>query len=205
MLQKRGFIATSAVILGMLAAPFILFLFANSIPSVVPRELCEGGAPNCTNRLYLGLDWLAIATTSMFFGAIGIVLSYVLRRRTDGDLFDIDKKGAVVLLYATGSVLALLMLAAFMGGLVQGALFPDFKEIKRFSGINSFGTADWGKLAIWSFLAGFSERLIPNLFDSLAGKFADDSGTKASQPSKNLGALGADEKPSALPAAPPSV
>jgi hypothetical protein len=62
------------------------------------------------------------------------------------------------------------MLALFIGGFVQGNLFPSFSNNTTWLTLN-FRVGDWGKLVIWSFVAGFSERIMPNLFDRLVEHF----------------------------------
>ena len=60
--------------------------------------------------------------------------------------------------------------AAFIGGLVQGSLFPTFGD----SGLRwialRFSVEDWAKLLVWSFIAGFSERLVPEILNNLSAR-----------------------------------
>jgi hypothetical protein len=76
----------------------------------------------------------------------------------------------------TGAVFALIMYMLFIGGLVNGDLFP---KIDAPSGGNWMtllltaapaGGANLAKLVIWSFIAGFSERLVPDTVDRLAAE-----------------------------------
>ncbi len=74
-------------------------------------------------------------------------------------------KGAVAVAFAA------LLYLLLMGQLVSGGLFPAFRGgdsaycgVSSFvSGVNPATNADFAKLLAWSFVAGFSEKLVPNL------------------------------------------
>jgi hypothetical protein len=59
-----------------------------------------------------------------------------------------------------GAVFAIILYFFFAGGLVTGSLFPEFKL--PLDGINV------AKLVIWSFIAGFAERFVPDRLDQLS-------------------------------------
>ena len=67
-----------------------------------------------------------------------------------------------------------------MTGLLGGELFPHFSSTDdAFETMSLFLTKvkpltnlDTGKVLIWSFVAGFSEKLIPNVLDRLANEAA---------------------------------
>lgn len=72
---------------------------------------------------------------------------------------------------AVASVFAILINLVFISGVISGELFP------RFSGtglayhdmmdwavsVDPITNADMAKMLVWSFLAGFSEKLVPNM------------------------------------------
>lgn len=79
-----------------------------------------------------------------------------------------------------GVIFSLLLLLCFQGGLVNGALFPNL-EVMPATTLETpflqflFGTVrasnqDFAKLLVWSFIAGFSERLMPDMIDRLVAK-----------------------------------
>jgi hypothetical protein len=98
-------------------------------------------------------------------------------------LTESDERILTIQLYLStlvGGLLALVLWAAFLGGLVQGALFPkitvaaqpytDLSEFMTYTHLESF--ADAAKALFWSFIAGYSERFMPSIIDKL---LADDS------------------------------
>jgi hypothetical protein len=93
----------------------------------------------------------------------------------------------VVVAPIVGSFFAVLLYFLFIAGLLKGGFFPNFVDFTPVKGaavtIGDFlqnGTpasiADWGKLLVWSFIAGFAERFVPDVIDRLSGE-ADVSAT----------------------------
>ncbi|MDQ6942583.1 MAG: hypothetical protein M3169_08740 [Candidatus Eremiobacteraeota bacterium] len=96
----------------------------------------------------------------------------------------------VVVAPIIGSFFAVLLYFLFVAGLLQGGFFPTFVPITPPKGetisISQFldaglpaSIADWGKLMVWSFIAGFAERFVPGVLDRLSG---DSSGSAADKP-----------------------
>jgi len=96
----------------------------------------------------------------------------------------------VVVAPIVGSFFAVLMYFLFIAGLLKGGFFPNFVDFTPAKGtavtIVDFlrnGTpesiADWGKLLVWSFIAGFAERLVPDVLDRLS---VDAAGSGANKP-----------------------
>jgi hypothetical protein len=114
---------------------------------------------------FIGLTWLSIISCAALFGALGVMLSLVLRRKVDERLLNLTMPKILLVVYGVGSIFAVLLLALFIAGFLGGDLFPKF-EATSWLDIN-FRLKDWARLIIWSFIAGFSERLVPGLFDQL--------------------------------------
>lgn len=78
------------------------------------------------------------------------------------------------------AVLGIIMYGLCLSGLIAGDLFPAFKgeqadytnvtELMR--NVSPAGNIDAAKAVVWTFIAGFSEKLIPNMIDRMADKAA---------------------------------
>jgi hypothetical protein len=88
-----------------------------------------------------------------------------------------------------GAVFAIVLSLLFAGNLVKGQLFPEFTSP---SGSSSYGwtfteffskcwpnaASDVAKLIVWSFLAGFAERLVPDALDRIVAQSQSTPATK---------------------------
>ncbi len=81
-----------------------------------------------------------------------------------------------------GGIFSLVLYVLFISGLVRGDLFPSF-YVPPFASppthanllslfLETFPDtgADFGKLAFWSFVAGFSERFVPQIIQKLSSQ-----------------------------------
>jgi len=140
--------------------------------------------------------WLGFSTTAKnptlltvaFAGMIGGLIS-TLRRvqitKLDGNsdlsLIELEKgQGSIYISPFLGAAFAVVLYVMFASGLLQGDLFPKFDFS---NGIPIYGFAvelnglDQAKLLIWSFLAGFAEKFVPDRLDELS-KRGDDAKKK---------------------------
>ena len=105
----------------------------------------------------------------------------------------------------SGAVFAVLLYLVFLGGLVSGVIFPEhLTHFHLWWGPVKWdgpppATADYAKLVVWSFIAGFAERLVPDTLDRLVNRAREAEGpTKvpaAPQPPFALGALAPSSPP----------
>jgi hypothetical protein len=82
---------------------------------------------------------------------------------------------SILLIPVNGGVFALVLMLMFIAGLLEGALFPKYTAVPIDHGdlLNSFANwlaytfpeqgRDLAKLFFWSFVAGFSERFVPQI------------------------------------------
>jgi hypothetical protein len=102
---------------------------------------------------------------AIVFGALGAIFSRLIRFETRQSLIDYDEAistfvgRSLDLRQVVGAIGALVLFFAIFGDLIGGKLFPDI------TGLLSAGkwiSDNLAKLIVWSFLAGFSERLVPD-------------------------------------------
>jgi len=117
---------------------------------------------------------------SVFVGLAAIVGSAVNQpfRTDDGSMDYASQALYFAWKCSVAAAFALVLYLVFMGGIISGGLFPEFpNRTEGYNGIRCFvlnvnpGTnADFAKLLAWSFVAGFSEKFVPNLIAKLEGQ-----------------------------------
>jgi mannose-6-phosphate isomerase-like protein (cupin superfamily) len=98
----------------------------------------------------------------------------------------------VVLIPLYGAVFALVLYFAFLSNLVESPLFPHFaippfsapipstEDVKTFLGTTYPASGpDLTKLLFWSFVAGFSERFVPQILNTVQSKGEGGQGGKS--------------------------
>ena len=120
----------------------------------------------------------------IFFGATGGLVSVQQRLQAlpeDDPLFGLlaisSSQFSVFFSPLVGAVFAIILYHFFIGHLLSGSLFPDIATpagtpvgvpFNVFAGdTGPIGGADWAKLEIWSFIAGFGERFVPDILNRL--------------------------------------
>lgn len=86
---------------------------------------------------------------------------------------------SITLIPINGGIFALVLMLMFVGGIIQGELFPKYREkdLETMAEVyewmkTGFPTDGKGiaKLFFWSFVAGFSERMVPQVIRKTVGK-----------------------------------
>ncbi len=95
---------------------------------------------------------------------------------------------SITLIPINGGVFAMVMMFAFMGGILEGALFPTYgyhaitDTASFYSWIeDNYPTSNHGvaKLIFWAFVAGFSERLVPQVIGKVSTGLDKSTGDDA--------------------------
>jgi hypothetical protein len=166
-----------------------------------------------------GYDFAAMMACVVYWGIIGGFVSSQRRMESipsDGDplisVFGLDSADYYLWLSPLlGAIFAVILTLMFIAGILKGALFPDFSIIKVDHGLSYFEFAwktlpksgeEYAKLFVWSFLAGFAERLVPDSLDRLGSKLEPETRSanpkSASEPKPSLqqtGSGGQQAKP----------
>jgi hypothetical protein len=146
---------------------------------------------NCSYKLNIAV---------MFFGLLGAFTSIMRRMRSDADQHgggaESSFKELTALAYGKigisisllfGVVFSLVLLLVFYGGLAEQLFNPKLTGLvvpslpltwagdqtcagTCFFGLNPDSAGNFGKLMVWSFLAGFAEQLVPDALNRLTTK-----------------------------------
>lgn len=146
------------------------------------------------NGKLLGIDfgyWLALSS-----GICGAVVSTTIRiykfdTRHEPLLTWLNLERGKIFVYVTpflGMIFALIFLLVMHGGIIEGALFPNLADAAEGCWDNLHPVkegkegctqyADISKIIIWCFLAGWSERLVPDVLDKLSNQASENTTTK---------------------------
>lgn len=104
--------------------------------------------------------------TACSFGLLGALFSHMISFRSDFASFDYDQGIGVYdsrvlwirLLF--GMIGSIVLFYAIFGKLIGGELFPDVSNLNPTP--NTWPGTNEAKLIVWSFIGGFSEKLIPD-------------------------------------------
>jgi hypothetical protein len=133
----------------------------------------------------LGLGRFPVTWFCFGVGVIGgfVSIQQRLKKLSDKDLAHLESSWVhIVIPPFFGGMFALLFYIFVLSGILEGAMFPTFvmpefsnpptsEEIEKLL-LETYPASgqDFARLTIWSFLAGFSERLVPDILKQTAGK-----------------------------------
>lgn len=133
-------------------------------------------------------------------GILGSFVSALNRIYSAKDIFPnkeykafFKNANSYLIIYSTipalvGGISAVILYVVFAGDMVSGSLFPEFHcasgkgECKGFNDFLSYwkpkAPTDYAKAIIWGFIAGFSERFVPDILNKLTKNQKDKSKSK---------------------------
>lgn len=170
----RKILFQSLMIEAIVGLPFISFIFALPLGIYGRPIYWSDESGTLWEKIGLLHAWLAVFSASALFCCIGFLISHYSRdtdrpRDAGGDSF-------VISMHFVGAIFGALVCLLFIGGFIDGNLFPNFADARFSDLFYTFSSAkEWGKLCVWAFIAGFSERLVPGLLDNLARKIAAEN------------------------------
>jgi hypothetical protein len=135
--------------------------------------------------IYKGLVMLALLSLAAIAGAIGSFISALLRIEAVPETTEIARS-VVTLRYSesirlapvTGLIFSILLSFVFGGKLLNGNLFPNVAENQAWPFV-LFLPSELAKWLVWSFIVGFSERLMPDMIDRLIARSGKGEETRA--------------------------
>ncbi|MER9227070.1 hypothetical protein NKI39_15800 [Mesorhizobium sp. M0664] len=178
-------------VMGISILPFVVYFLIFSLPfygsSIPPNDIAKGHTLFSSSPVF-GLGMVSA------FGILGAYFSRVMRFQMNIQTFgfeDVVTEYQPRMLYVRllyGMVGAFVLYFLLRSGIIGGTAFPDLEKISVGehvvwhanptgvsaahdgtmdpSGLTILNpTADLAKLLVWSFLAGFSERLVPDTLD----------------------------------------
>lgn len=166
------FIVTAILYSIILCLPFIYFLYLKGQPHYSNMEntdldgktiVVNDWRDDAESRQFRLLTKVSIFSAALSFGALGAAVSLITRARSSGVSDHKITIKELISIQTIGAVFAFILSLIFMGEMIGGTLFPNADEFYYIIYI----PAALAKLLVWSFLAGFAERLVPNILNNL--------------------------------------
>jgi hypothetical protein len=180
--RKEILRSVGSLLSGLLCALFVLLMVAWFSGSAVVWPWWLAWL-SWTSRI-----WVPPLVFVVVAGAMGALVSFTQRVQSApaylnplADLYELSRQRAMVpLLVASGILGALLLYVSVCAHLIEGSLFPTIhssptttSSVDTLAFLTQTGPesgTDYAKLLLWSFVAGFSERFIPNTLQRFIGK-----------------------------------
>ena len=135
--------------------------------------LYHGGVPTA----------LAIFTVGVVGGVVG--LQRRLKQMSDDDLTLLANSWVYICLSPlVGGILAVVTYVFFVSGILQGDFFPKFlpdepadntKGLATLFAVHGATAEDYGKMLLWGFISGFSERFTTDIINRFESKTTSEN------------------------------
>jgi hypothetical protein len=196
MRKVRAQAARRTLCLGLIAlliaiTPY-LFFSSGAQPAVKPVSLAsfQGAAFDPTAPSHSGAFWDHFALyTAVTFGFLGALFSRLITLQTQwsalalDELYNARTYHFIILRASIGIVGAFIIYFFLQSGLIKGSVFPIFDDLTmkvmpltndsagRWPQELVLPSADLALLIMWSFIAGFSESLVPSVLSNTEQQF----------------------------------
>jgi hypothetical protein len=154
-------------------------LFIQERRSHFKMDDADGGGHELPREtaFYQMLTAAALLSFAALAGACGAFVSVVnrIQRITDSSKIGrniwVLKNSSTSVEYAPaiGAAFAVVLSIILAGGLISGSLFPQLSPGKPWF-FTFWSAGDMAKWLVWAFIAGFSERLVPDMLDRLTAR-----------------------------------
>lgn len=174
---------SSFLLILLFLIPFISFVVLNSNTSKSAAAYTyteEVGASVQSNNSwytnpespqFITVSRLAIISLVITFGALGSIISLLSRRKIELEYISNIGFPELIVVKLLGATFAIILMLFFWSGLISGELFP---VISFGQYMTIYSQDNLAKLLVWSFIAGFSERLVPQLIENIEKRVSND-------------------------------